>query len=205
MTAHRRRHRLIVIGALSIIVVRSVLANPSVRSAWIARYGSNSASMDNLSSSCTLCHATSGGANWNGYGWSIRAQLHAGVAVEVALVNVEMMNGDAVSANNIDEITDSAQPGWTSGPNNTFYFPTSTLINQMPAALVAGEYDPIAVCAEDVNGDSSVNVADMLAVINGWGLCAGSCPPSCVADITHDCVVNVADLLAVIGAWGACP
>jgi hypothetical protein len=57
-----------------------------------------------------------------------------------------------------------------------------------------------APCAADTNGDSNVNVTDLLAVIGAWGACAG-----CPADTNNDGQVNVTDLLAVIGAWGACP
>ena len=59
---------------------------------------------------------------------------------------------------------------------------------------------PGPVCPADVNGDNSVNVTDLLAVIVSWGPCDG-----CPADINNDDQVNVADLLAVINAWGACP
>ena len=58
-------------------------------------------------------------------------------------------------------------------------------------------------CAADVaptGGDGSVNVDDLLAVINTWGPGAGS-----AGDITGDNVVDVDDLLAVITGWGECP
>lgn len=53
----------------------------------------------------------------------------------------------------------------------------------------------------DINGDGVVNVTDMLAVINAWGLCPAP-PASCPADLTNDGVVNVSDLLFVINHWG---
>ena len=59
-------------------------------------------------------------------------------------------------------------------------------------------------CAADVNGDTQVNVTDLLAVITAWGACPIP-PNACSADINHDSIVNVTDLLAVITAWGACP
>src|SRR5262249_31134834 len=52
-------------------------------------------------------------------------------------------------------------------------------------------------------GDGTVNVADLLQIINNWG----PCPPPCLADIAPsggDGQVNVADLLGVINAWGPC-
>ena len=56
-------------------------------------------------------------------------------------------------------------------------------------------HDP---CPTDVNDDLSTDVADLLAVISGWGG-SGSGNP---ADSNQDGTVDVADLLAVIGGWG---
>jgi hypothetical protein len=59
-------------------------------------------------------------------------------------------------------------------------------------------------CPADIDGNSIVNVSDLLAVIGSWGPCpmnAALCP----ADVNGDLFVNVGDLLAVIQAWGACP
>ena len=68
---------------------------------------------------------------------------------------------------------------------------------------------PINNCPADINGDHSVSVNDLLAVITNWGSCALPCPPRCAADLspatTGDCAVNVNDLLLVITNWGACP
>ena len=59
-------------------------------------------------------------------------------------------------------------------------------------------------CTGDTNGDGSVNVIDLLAVIGAWGTCT-----DCDEDITGsdglpDGSVNVLDLLAVIASWGEC-
>jgi len=48
----------------------------------------------------------------------------------------------------------------------------------------------------DINGDGSVNVTDLLMVLNDWGC---TC---CLTDINADGRTDVADLLAVIGNWG---
>lgn len=74
------------------------------------------------------------------------------------------------------------------------------IINGAPGMGMFGTITAIAPCLSDITGDNVVNAADLLAVINNWGLCAG-----CAADITGDGNVNVADLLAVINAWGKCP
>lgn len=51
----------------------------------------------------------------------------------------------------------------------------------------------------DVTGDGTVNVDDLLAVINAWGPCPG--PPTCPADLNDDGSVDVSDLLLVINNW----
>jgi hypothetical protein len=59
-------------------------------------------------------------------------------------------------------------------------------------------------CYEDVDGNSIVNVSDLLSLIGNWGVC-----PDCVeeipGDVNFDGIVDVTDLLAVVGAWGPCP
>ena len=59
----------------------------------------------------------------------------------------------------------------------------------------------LPVIPGDVNGDTVVNVLDLLIVVNAWGACAQPCPP-CTADVNSDCNVNVVDLLTVIAHWG---
>ena len=54
-------------------------------------------------------------------------------------------------------------------------------------------------CAEDIDGDGIVAVADLLIIIGDWGSCSG-----CAGDINSDGVVNVEDLLSLIAAWGPC-
>ena len=53
-------------------------------------------------------------------------------------------------------------------------------------------------CAADLDGNGSVGVDDLLAVIADWG-CAG-----CESDINGDGLVGVDDLLEVISSWGIC-
>jgi hypothetical protein len=108
------------------------------------------------------------------------------------------------------------------GPN--FYFPSDgsvpiAISNNNDLVVRAMDFsvsgDPRAVrfhfgfpaaCPGNTNGDNSVNVTDLLAVIGAWGACVD--PNNCPADVAPaggDDQVNVTDLLAVIGAWGACP
>ena len=58
-------------------------------------------------------------------------------------------------------------------------------------------------CDADINGNGTVNVADLLGVIQQWGACPPLTEP-CAADIDYNNVVNVQDLLGVILAWGNC-
>ena len=51
---------------------------------------------------------------------------------------------------------------------------------------------------EDIDGDGTVGVADLLLLIAAWGPCSG-----CGEDITNDGVVNVQDVLQMIGAWSS--
>jgi hypothetical protein len=52
-------------------------------------------------------------------------------------------------------------------------------------------------CSEDVNGDGTVGVDDLLQIIGSWGPCSG-----CPADVDGSGDVGVDDLLAVLGRWG---
>ena len=72
------------------------------------------------------------------------------------------------------------------------------------AALIAAAPAP---CEGDITGDKSVDVDDLLAVLNGWGDCPQP-PSACLSDIAPDLrdgVVDVDDLLEVIVSWGDCP
>ena len=54
----------------------------------------------------------------------------------------------------------------------------------------------------DTNGDGTINVNDILAVIGGWDDCVPDA--DCPADVDGDGTVGVNDLLLVIGEWGEC-
>jgi hypothetical protein len=57
-------------------------------------------------------------------------------------------------------------------------------------------------CAEDVNQDGSVSVADVLAILSEFG-CVGA---GCEYDVDGDNAVTVADVLAVLAVFGgSCP
>ena len=54
----------------------------------------------------------------------------------------------------------------------------------------------------DVTENGTIDVDDLLAIINAWGVCPGGCPSVCPADLTGNCIVDVDDLLMVINNWG---
>jgi hypothetical protein len=54
-------------------------------------------------------------------------------------------------------------------------------------------------CPADVNGSGSVDIDDLLAVINLWGSFGGP------ADVNSSGTVDIDDLLTVINSWGPCP
>jgi hypothetical protein len=58
----------------------------------------------------------------------------------------------------------------------------------------------LPVCPVDINGDSMVDVVDLVEVITSWGACAAPCP----ADVNGDGVVDVGDLVAVVLGFGPC-
>ncbi len=99
------------------------------------------------------------------------------------------------------------------GPGTVEYYVTATdwnnnLGTETPTHSFVIEPE-VTPCTGDISppeGDGTVNVSDMLALIGVWGACAD--PANCPADISPeggDDTVNVADLLAMIGLWGACP
>ena len=54
-------------------------------------------------------------------------------------------------------------------------------------------------CPGDTNGDTVIDVSDLLNVIADW-----NCTGSCQGDVNGDEAVDVADLLLVIASWGTC-
>jgi YVTN family beta-propeller protein len=94
----------------------------------------------------------------------------------------------------------------SAGPSDLVYSSatkTAIAAQPIPDGIDIIDYDPAAPCAPDIaptGGNGTVDVDDLLLVINSWGVCAGECD----ADITQNDVVDVDDLLAVINAWGAC-
>ncbi len=60
----------------------------------------------------------------------------------------------------------------------------------------------VATVPGDATGDGAVGLADLLAILAGWGECEAPCPP-CDVDLDGDCSVGLSDLLSVLSNWGA--
>ena len=65
--------------------------------------------------------------------------------------------------------------------------------------LGGNEIQDYCPCLGDIDVDGYVNVSDLLAIINQWGLTDSP------ADVNEDGIVDVSDMLMVISNWGACP
>ena len=85
----------------------------------------------------------------------------------------------------------------------------SLLTNGCPVyareAIIKGELDGDVIiigesCQGDEDGDGTVDVLDLLAVISAWG----DCDEDCSADFDSNGTVDVIDLLIVIQYWGPC-
>ena len=55
-------------------------------------------------------------------------------------------------------------------------------------------------CPSDLDGNGSVDSADLAQVLSSWGTCGG-----CAADLDGSGSVDSADLAQVLSSWGACP
>jgi hypothetical protein len=56
-------------------------------------------------------------------------------------------------------------------------------------------------CPADLDGNATVNVSDVLALMMQWG----PCPPPCSADLDGSGAVGISDFLGLLGDWGSCP
>ncbi|MDP7008804.1 MAG: hypothetical protein QGI78_04455 [Phycisphaerales bacterium] len=59
--------------------------------------------------------------------------------------------------------------------------------------------DTTPPCPGDVDGNGSVGVEDILAIVDMWGETGGD------GDVDEDGTVGVGDILVLIDAWGSCP
>lgn len=114
---------------------------------------------------------------------------------------------DVLAAANV-----TVPPGWilTDANGITINGETITIVGNAsnpdgdPEAWIA-RYSIDTGCFGDVTNSNSVDIDDLLGVINSWGACVQAC---CLPDITGisgpDGNVDIDDLLGVINSWGAC-
>ena len=90
------------------------------------------------------------------------------------------------------------------------YFPSGTVIgSDLERGLFVwklGVLDPcdtpLGSCVNDIDGNGTVGVSDILAVIDNWGISGdGTFRP--IGDVNDSCSVNVSDLLQLVGDWGS--
>ncbi len=69
---------------------------------------------------------------------------------------------------------------------------------KVPGGGVAGAACP---CFGDLNGDGTINAADLAVLLGAWNTSGASIP----SDLDGSGNVNAADLSLLLGAWGPCP
>lgn len=113
--------------------------------------------------------------------------------VEVSITDLE--TGDSATENPTDWYLEGGDPPGTGTPTGFRFF--------AGGGSVAGNtvvFDNIIIappCPGDLNGDQTVNTADLLYLLGAWGTPCG--------DVDGNGTTNTADLLALLGNWGACP
>jgi hypothetical protein len=78
---------------------------------------------------CQMCHRDAGGFEpWNAYGWRVRLGIVGGMTIDDAILAAASFDSDAdpTASTNLEEIVADAQPGWTYGAVNTWYFANGT-------------------------------------------------------------------------------
>ncbi|MCH2148545.1 MAG: S8 family serine peptidase [Phycisphaerales bacterium] len=121
-------------------------------------------------------------------GTSFASPYAAGVAAMILSMDINLTPAEVRS---IMETTSSDYGG--SGYDTTFGW---GMVNAFAAVKAVDVEDP---CPADIDGNGSVGVDDLLALIANWGPCTG-----CAGDFDESGAVGVDDLLLLIGSWGPC-
>ena len=80
-------------------------------------------------------------------------------------------------------------------------FSSRIALAALALAAVLPAHAVSAQCAADLNGDRTVNGADLALLLGAWGDCPGSCP----ADLDRSGIVSGGDLGQLLATWGPCP
>jgi hypothetical protein len=137
-------------------------AHGSFVTTWVGMYPDSTTAdhvVSGTGSACMVCHwGPNGGPAWNSYGWRIRDNLNAGLALTDAIGAAGSVNsdGDPVGAASLIEIGAGTQPGWTPGPHNTLHTPTGDATGLNPASPNLGTLDPgsalLVYCSPGLGG-----------------------------------------------------
>jgi hypothetical protein len=90
--------------------------------------------------------------------------------------------------------------GWSVTLRPTRTVLVGTIFDQDNGEDAGSVYQYLDCCPADLDGDGTVSVVDMLAMLGDWGL-----NPGHPADLTDDGVVGITDFLMLLAQWGMCP
>jgi hypothetical protein len=88
------------------------------------------------------------------------------------------------------QLADELRVQWPSG--------AETVLAGVPADQTLWVIAPVP---GDLDGDGTVGITDLLALLAGWGPCPAP-PAPCLADLDGDGTVGITDLLALLADWG---
>ncbi|MDG2291468.1 MAG: S8 family serine peptidase [Phycisphaerales bacterium] len=121
-------------------------------------------------------------------GTSFASPYAAGVAAMILSMDINLTPAEVRS---IMETTSSDYG--TSGYDTSFGW---GMVNAFAAVEAVDAEEP---CPADIDGNGTVGVDDLLALIANWGPCNG-----CAGDFDGSGAIGVDDLLLLIGSWGPC-
>jgi PKD repeat protein len=127
----------LLMASVTLTPLSNVQAYGFMAETWQSAYP-DSLAIDNLASSCSLCHAQDNTSHFNGYGRDLAENGSDYQAVE----NLNSDN-DPNGSTNLEEINANTQPGWTSGANNVIYDTNGSVSNnELPPDGTDGDLDP---------------------------------------------------------------
>lgn len=146
-----RVQKIFCLAGIMLLATTTASAFPQFLTDWEARYGASSTS--GADANCQLCHVNaSGGDPWNAYGWDLvlafdqigcDTDASGMVSSDEAFVCTEFFNSDDDTGehDNLAEIMQNAQPGWSLGACNAHYSTVATTPAQTAPAGI-GDLDP---------------------------------------------------------------